>query len=100
MLRNIKIGVFGFFRGSSAKFGTVSPAHRRYGGHGPDAGPSGLPVPPAPTPDVGVAVSVPVVDGSRDRLLDPLPCLEEAPLDRQGLERLPPGLDQVEVGGV
>jgi hypothetical protein len=63
--------------GASAKFGTLSPAHRRYRRHRTDAGLSGRAVPPAPSPDVGMAMLVPVVDGSRDRLLDLPPGLEE-----------------------
>jgi hypothetical protein len=57
-------------------------------------------VSPASAPDVRVAVGGPVLDGARDRLFDLLLRLEEAPLDDQGFERLPPWLYEVEVGGV
>ncbi len=56
----------------------------RYRGHGPDAGPAGGPLPPAPTPDVGMAMGVPVVLGFLDSVLDLLPRLEEASGQREG----------------
>ncbi len=90
----------GIAAGSSAKFGALSPVCRGYGRHRSDPGLPGPPMPAALAPDLGVASRVPVIDGARDRLLDLFPGLEESALDRQGPERLPPGLYEVAVGGV
>src|SRR3954468_14141132 len=55
---------------------------------------------PSTTPDEWMAVIVPVGRGSSDRLLDLGPGLETAALQRQRAQHLPPGLDQVQVGGI
>jgi hypothetical protein len=52
---------------------------------------------PSLAPYVRVAVLVPVIDGPRYGFLDLLPALEEASLYGQRSERLPSGLDEVEV---
>src|SRR5687767_14382376 len=54
----------------------------------------------ASPPDEGMLVLVPVGGGLLDRLFDLGPRLEAAALQGEGLEDLPPGLDQVEVGGI
>src|SRR3954453_6393219 len=55
---------------------------------------------PSTTPDEWMPVIVPVGRGSSDRLLDLGPGLETAALQRQRAQHLPPGLDQVQVGGI
>src|SRR3954469_7824925 len=55
--------------------------------------------PPA-TPDEGMLMFVPVGGGAFDRLLDLGPGLEPAAFQGQGAEHLPPGFDQVEIGGI
>src|SRR5688572_26783996 len=57
-------------------------------------------VPAAVAPDEGMPVRVPVRGRPRHGPGDLVPALEPAPLERQRAQHLPPGLDQVEVGGV
>ena len=52
------------------------------------------------SPNKRVAMRVPGVGGSGDGRGDLLPGLEAAALQGQGPEHLPPGLDQVELGGI
>src|SRR3954466_3592523 len=59
-----------------------------------------LPMTPSTTPDEWMPVIVPVGRGASDRLLDLGPGLETAALQRQRAQHLPPGLDQVQVGGI
>src|SRR3954469_10177886 len=59
-----------------------------------------LPMTPSTTPDEWMPVIVPVGRGSGARLPDLGPGLETAALQRQRAQHLPPGLDQVQVGGV
>src|SRR5438445_4763805 len=57
-------------------------------------------MPAATTPDEGVLVGVPVRRRRGHGLLDLGPRLEAAAFERQGAQDLPPGLDQIQVGGV
>src|SRR5215208_984590 len=68
--------------------------------HGTDARSPGGAMPPASTPNVGSAVGVAVVAGFLDRVLYLLPGLEKPAGESEGPQRLPPGLNEVEVGGV
>jgi hypothetical protein len=47
-----------------------------------------------------IAMGIPVEGGGHDRRTDLLPGLERSTLERQGAERLPLWLYQVEVGGL
>lgn len=51
-------------------------------------------------PDVGMLVGIPIRRGLLDGLLDFLPGLETSAFERQRFEGLPPGFNQVQVGGV
>ena len=86
--------------GLSDKSGTFSSDHSRDRRHGSDTEPSDRTVPPAPPPNVRIAVPVPIVDGTCHVLSYLLPNSKEAPLDGQVLQRLTLRLDEVEVGGV
>src|SRR5918993_1818374 len=66
--------------GSSDKFGAFSSNHSRDRRHDSDAGPSDRTVPPAPPPNVRIAVPVPIVDNTCYGLFYLLPGSKEAPL--------------------
>src|SRR4051812_47808880 len=68
--------------------------------NGGDAWAAALTMSPSAAPDEGMLVLVPVRGGPFDSLLDLGPGLEPASLQRQRAQHLPPGLDQVQVGGV
>src|SRR4028119_495467 len=85
--------------GSSDTFGAFSSDHSRDRRPGSDAGPSDRTVPPAPPPNVRMAVAVPIVDGTCCGLFYLPPGSKEAPPDGQGLQRLPPRFDEGEGGG-
>src|SRR5690242_13210954 len=68
--------------------------------NGGDARAAGRTMTPPPAPDEGMLVLVPVRGGPFDSPLDLGPGLEPASLQRQRARHLPPGLDQVQVGGV
>src|SRR3954447_17368173 len=59
-----------------------------------------LPMTPSTTPDEWMPVIVPGGRGASDGLLDLGPGFETAALQRQRAQHFPPGLDQVQVGGV
>lgn len=61
--------------------------------------PAGGPGPPA-APDEGVPRRDPIRRRRLHGLADFLPALEPAPLERQRAQHLPPGLDQIQGGGV
>src|SRR5579871_1918411 len=54
----------------------------------------------ASTPDIGMFMCIPISRCFLYRLLDLFPGLEASPLERERLERFPPGFNQVQVGGV
>src|SRR3954469_3153152 len=68
--------------------------------HGGDARAAALTMAAASAPDEGVLVLVPVGRGPFDGAPDLDPSVEAASLQGQGAQHLPPGLDQVQVGGV
>src|SRR5215213_6222353 len=85
--------------GLSDKSGRFSFDHSRDRRHGSDTEPSGRMVQP-PLLNVRIAVAVPIADSTCYRLSYLLPGPKEAPLDGQGLQRLPLRLDEVEASGV
>src|SRR5918992_3887845 len=66
--------------GLSDKSGTLSSNHSRDLRHDPDTEPSDLTVPPAPPPNVRIAVAVPIVDSTCYGPSYWLPGSKEAPL--------------------
>jgi hypothetical protein len=79
--------------GLSGKSGTFSSDDNGDRRHDSDAGPSDRTVPPAPTPNVWIAMPVPIVDVTCDGLSYLVPGSKEAPLDGQVLLRLPLRVD-------
>jgi hypothetical protein len=67
---------------------------------GSDATAAWRAVPAAAPPDERVLVGVPILGGALDGFLDLGPSVEAPPLQGPGAQHLPPGLDEVQVGGV